>query len=105
MVLVAQAKISAKGKLRETDALESIEMGARRLDFIGMKFELSDEIQSSTLTHTTPCRWRKAPRMTSADFVEYQFALGGFTRWICARRELFEKSWLAQNGRTGCTTC
>jgi hexosaminidase len=98
MVLVAQARASAKGKLRETDALESLEMGARRMDFIGMKFELSDEI-SRLYTH-------------AYDTVQVGGSpghdLGEITSNINSRtadlrdgyvlgRELYEKSWLAQN--------
>jgi hypothetical protein len=98
MVLVAQARQATKGKLRETDALESLEMGARRMDFIGMKFELSDEI-SRFYTH-------------AYDTVQVGgnpgHDLGEITSNINARaqdlrdgyvlgRELYEKSWLAQN--------
>ncbi len=98
MVLVAQARQVAKGKLRETDALESLEMGARRMDFIGMKFELSDEI-SKLYTH-------------AYDTVQVGgnpgHDLGEITSNINSRtadlrdgyvlgRELYEKSWLAQN--------
>jgi len=32
--------------IRERDALKAMELGARRIDFIGLKFELSDEIRS-----------------------------------------------------------
>ena len=98
MVLVAQARSAARGKLRETDALEAMEMGARRMDFIGMKFELSDEI-SRFYTH-------------AYDTVQVGgnpgHDLGEITSNINARtqdlrdgyvlgRELYEKSWLAQN--------
>lgn len=44
ITLVAQAR--AAGPLRETDALDALELGARRLDFIGQKFETADEIGS-----------------------------------------------------------
>ncbi len=33
--------------LREPDALAAMELGARRIDFIGMKFQLSDEMRSA----------------------------------------------------------
>jgi hexosaminidase len=42
IALVAQAR--AAGNLRETDALDALELGARRLDFIGQKFESADRI-------------------------------------------------------------
>jgi hexosaminidase len=43
IVLVAQAR-SANPGLKEADALNAIDLGARRLDLIGMKFELTLEI-------------------------------------------------------------
>lgn len=42
IVLIAQAR--AAGTLREGDALDAMDMGARRLDFIGYKFEAAQEI-------------------------------------------------------------
>jgi hypothetical protein len=98
MVLIEQAKGAAKSGLRETDALESMAMGARRMDFIGMKFELSDEI-SRLYTH-------------AYDTVQVGgnpgHDLGEITSNINSRtadlrdgyvlgRELYERSWLAQN--------
>jgi len=44
ITLVSQAR--AAGPLRETDALDALELGARRLDFIGQKFETADLIAS-----------------------------------------------------------
>ena len=43
IVLVAQVRM-ANPDLREADALTALDLGARRLDLIGMKFELSQEI-------------------------------------------------------------
>jgi hexosaminidase len=43
VVLLAQAR-AANPNLREQDALLAMDLGARRLDLIGMKYELSDEI-------------------------------------------------------------
>lgn len=42
IILIAQARASAA--LREPDALDAMEMGARRMDFIGYKFEVAQEI-------------------------------------------------------------
>lgn len=42
ITLVSQAR--ASGPLREGDALDALELGARRLDFIGQKFETADLI-------------------------------------------------------------
>jgi hypothetical protein len=43
IVLIAEAR-EANPHLREGDALTAMDMGARRLDLIGLKFELSQEI-------------------------------------------------------------
>ena len=46
ITLVAQAR-SANPNLRETDALDVLELGARRMDLIGLKFQITDEIAMS----------------------------------------------------------
>jgi hypothetical protein len=43
IVLIAQAR-AANPRLKEADALTAMDMGARRLDLIGLKFELAQEI-------------------------------------------------------------
>jgi hexosaminidase len=43
IVLLAQAR-QGNGALRETDALTAMDLGARRLDLIGLKFQLAQEI-------------------------------------------------------------
>ena len=45
IVLVAQAR-AASPNLREQEALTALDLGARRLDLIGMKFEMAQEIAS-----------------------------------------------------------
>src|SRR6187402_1952087 len=42
IVLVRQARMTAN--LRELDALDALELGARRMDLIGLKFQVTDEI-------------------------------------------------------------
>jgi hexosaminidase len=46
ITLVAQAR-NANPNLRETDALDVLELGARRMDLIGLKFQITDEIATS----------------------------------------------------------
>lgn len=46
IVLVAKAR-QANPALRESDALTAMDLGARRIDLIGLKFQLSQEIVSS----------------------------------------------------------
>ncbi len=42
LTLIAQAK--AAGPLREADALDAMDLGARRIDFLAFKFQTADEI-------------------------------------------------------------
>jgi hexosaminidase len=46
ITLIAQAR-SANPGLREQDALDALDLGARRMDLIGLKFQVSDEIAAS----------------------------------------------------------
>ena len=49
ITLIAQARAAATYSgvpLREPDAIDALELGARRMDFIGLKFQLSDEMSS-----------------------------------------------------------
>jgi hexosaminidase len=57
ITLVSQAR--AAGPLRETDAVDAIELGARRLDFIGQKFETADLIAS---LYTQMYGWQNDPQ-------------------------------------------
>ncbi len=45
IILLREARNS--GTLQEEDALDSMELGARRMDLIGLKFQLTDEIATS----------------------------------------------------------
>lgn len=41
-----QTALATQPALREKNALEAMELGARRIDFIGLKFQLSDEMRA-----------------------------------------------------------
>ncbi len=43
LTLIAQAR-AKEPDLRETDAISAMEFGARRIDFLGLKFQLADEM-------------------------------------------------------------
>ena len=104
MVLTAQAKNALRGKdgslgtLRERDALEAMEMGARRIDFIGMKFQLADEIvrhYSAALDSVA-----KGANPTH-DLTEIASQINSRTQDLrdgyVLGRELYERSWRAEN--------
>jgi hexosaminidase len=46
ITLIAQAR-AANPNLRENDAIDALDLGARRLDLIGLKYQLTDEMAAS----------------------------------------------------------
>jgi hexosaminidase len=97
ITLVEQARAAAP--LREQNALDAIELGARRIDFIGMKFQFADEI-----AHTYADAYSEQSvtphSRSSSDLVEISNANGrcqdlrdGYT----LTRELFAQAWLRDN--------
>ena len=98
MVLVAQAKNAGSAGIRELDALESLEMGARRMDFIGMKFQLADEIVRFYASATDSVAAGGNP---GHDLGEISSSINARTEDIrdgyVLGRELYEKSWRAEN--------
>jgi hypothetical protein len=96
MVLVAQAR--SANRLRETDALDAMEMGARRLDFIGMKFQLADEI---VRLYAHAVDTAAAGGNPGHDLSEIASSINSRTQDLrdgfVLGRELFERSWRAEN--------
>ncbi len=85
--------------LREQEALDALALGARRIDFIGMKFQFADEI-----AHAYADAWSQqavtSHSRASSDLVEISNANGrcqdlrdGYT----LTRELFSQAWLRDN--------
>jgi hypothetical protein len=103
LVLIAQARREMSGKngapaLREIDALESVEMGARRIDFIGMKFQLADEIVRHYQAALDSVAKGANP---TQELVEISSQINSRTQDLrdgyVLGRELFERSWKAEN--------
>ena len=96
MVLIAQAR--SANRLRETDALDAMEMGARRLDFIGMKFQLADEI---VRLYAHAVDTVAAGGNPGHDLSEIASSINSRTQDVrdgfVLGRELFERSWRAEN--------
>jgi hypothetical protein len=97
ITLIDQAR--AANPLREQEALDALALGARRIDFIGMKFQFADEI-----AHAYADAWSEQAvtphSRASSDLVEISNANGrcqdlrdGYT----LTRELFEQTWLRDN--------
>ena len=108
LVLIAQAREVARvrsgGKatgvsaLREPDVLDATEAGARRLDFIGMKFQLADEIVRLYAAATDSAAKGASP---GHDLGEIASSINSRTQDLrdgyVLGRELYEKSWRAEN--------
>jgi hypothetical protein len=94
LVLIAQAREQAH--LRELPALDAMELGARRIDWLGMKFQLADEIAQRTIRATrlgrTDVDWKELSELTGING-RLQDMRDGFV----LTRELFERSWHAEN--------
>jgi len=97
ITLIDQAR--AANPLREQEGLDALALGARRIDFIGMKFQFADEI-----AHAYADAWSQQAvtphSRASSDLIEISNANGrcqdlrdGYT----LSRELFEQAWLRDN--------
>jgi hexosaminidase len=98
LVLLAEAESGEK--LREPDALRAMELGARRMDQIGMKFQLSDEIVTA---YTRAVADQKDPKL--ADDLSRELSDISDTNGRCqdimnaysTSRDLYEQAWLREN--------
>ena len=94
MVLIESAR---EQPLHETAALDAMAMGARRMDFIGMKFQLADEIVRLYSRVSDPA-FTESP---VHDLTEISSRINGRTQDLrdgyVLGRELYEKAWLAEN--------
>lgn len=105
LVLVAQAKHQLRPRggsggagIREVAALEAMEMGARRIDFIGMKFQFADEIVRHYQAALDSVAKGANP---THDLVEIGSQINSRTQDLrdgyVLGRELYERAWHAEN--------
>lgn len=95
LVLVAQAR--EQRHLRELDALDAMELGARRIDWIGAKFQFADEIVQSFVRTTDPKRTTPVTWVDLAELSGINGKLQDMRDGYVLTRELFERSWRAEN--------
>jgi hexosaminidase len=88
--------------LRETDAIDALELGARRFDFLGEKFQLADEIsieyalaQRNAATTDKKTRALVGPELSDINGVNgrIQDIKDGYS----LIRDLYQQSWLRTN--------
>ncbi|HEX6771567.1 MAG TPA: glycoside hydrolase, partial [Acidobacteriaceae bacterium] len=97
ITLIDEAR--AANPLRQPEALDALALGARRIDFIGMKFQFADEIARSYADAWSQAGVTQHSRAFS-DLVQISNANGrcqdlrdGYT----ITRELFEQAWRRDN--------
>lgn len=95
-VLIAQAR-RLQPQLRQQDALDAMDMGARRLDLIGMKFQFADEMVKAYAAAIDPARTTPVTWIDLADISGINGRLQSMREAYVLGRELYEKSWRAEN--------
>jgi hexosaminidase len=98
ITLIAQAR-AANPNLREPEALDAMDFGARRIDFLGLDFQLADEM-SATYAHaqlTASGDWKKAHPGVSAQLSDINGVNGrlqDLTYGYSQLRDMYEQQWL-----------
>ncbi|ADW69122.1 beta-N-acetylhexosaminidase [Granulicella tundricola] len=89
--------------LRNTDAIDALELGARRFDFIGLKFQLSDEIIQG-YNRALIARASSDPKLhatTGREIGDIASGVNGRIRDLRDNfsliRDLYEQTWLRSN--------
>jgi hexosaminidase len=88
--------------LRETDAIDALELGARRMDFIGLKFQLADEMtQDYTRAIATAASGDRKAKPSVAGLLGEINGVNGRIQDIkdgySLIRDLYAQSWLRTN--------
>jgi hexosaminidase len=98
IVLVAEAR-QANSSLRESDALDALELGARRVDFIGRKFQISDEIATRYAAALALRKSSKAEDRAEASrqLAEIQWRMRDMSENYALLRDLYQAAWLKTN--------
>lgn len=94
LVLIAEAR---QKPLREPDALDAMEMGARRLDFIGMKFQFADDIVRGYAHAGDPAFKDSVSHLLTEIASSINSRTQDLRDGYVLGRELYEKSWRAEN--------
>lgn len=93
---------SAPTTLRETAAIDAMELGARRLDFIGLKFQLAKEISEGyqrayAEQHTTDRKQRMDVSRELSDINGMNGRIQDIIDTYSLTRDLFEQAWYRSN--------
>jgi Flp pilus assembly CpaE family ATPase len=92
LVFIAQAEPKVT---RERDALKALEIGARKIDFIGMKFQFADEVV--VMYDRASDSTSKSPGRDLADITGINGRLQDLRDGYSLIRDEYEKAWLREN--------
>jgi hypothetical protein len=98
LILLAQAE--SEGTLQQPDALAAMELGARRMDLIGMKFELADEIVAAYARAFAEQSDPKASDDVDSALYEISDTNGrcqDIRNAYSLTRDLYQQAWLREN--------
>ncbi len=101
LTLIAAAR-AANPRLRESDAVDALELGARRMDFIGLKFQLADEIvagydRAYAMQSTSDKQQRLAVGRELSDINGVNGRVADIRDTYSLLRDLYAQTWLRTN--------
>jgi hypothetical protein len=93
---------AATSALREPDAVDAIELGARRMDFIGLKFQLADEMAAGYAravddSVSTDKKTRAEVSRELANLTGINGRMQDLRNGYTLLRDLYESAWLRSN--------
>jgi len=101
-----EAYPSAPTALRETDAIDALELGARRMDLIGLKFQLSEEIaeiyqRAYSMQGTTDKQQRAEVSRDLSDINGVNGRIHDIIDAYSLMRDLYQQAWYRSNRAYG----
>jgi hexosaminidase len=93
---------AATSGLREPDAVDAMELGARRMDFIGLKFQLADEMAAGyaravAASTSTDKKTRGTVNRELSDLNSVNGRIQDIRSGYTLLRDLYESAWLRSN--------
>ena len=93
---------AATSNLREPDAVDAMELGARRMDFIGLKFQLADEMAAGyaravAAAASTDKKTRASVSRELSDLNGINGRMQDLRNGTTLLRDLYESAWLRSN--------
>jgi len=93
---------AAASGLREPDAVDAMELGARRMDFIGLKFQLADEMAAGyarafAASTSADKKTRGSVNREISDIYSLNGRIEDILHGYTLLRDLYESAWLRSN--------